>query len=158
MHVSAALPYVGGLPPSIFKRSIVLIPGMRDTILVFVKLKLRKLKSLNQFTTAKVWNHRTIIAMRGRKEPAKRAIRSQRLLRHFLSRVLSGSSYPANFSKGPHTRAGTCVCGQAVPDCVSVPGMTSTGMHGAFRMPRWRTDTADARGCADCWRSPWNEW
>ena len=30
MHVSAALPYAGGLPPSTFKRSVILIQAMKN--------------------------------------------------------------------------------------------------------------------------------
>lgn len=40
MHVSAALPHAGGLPPSIFKRSVILIPAMKNRFPFDLDLKI----------------------------------------------------------------------------------------------------------------------
>ena len=159
MHVSAALPYAGGLPPSIFKRSVILIPAMKNMVSrpCGVGGEVSKVQStLPQLKFGSIVRYLPYEEERSRQQGQ---FGLQRRLRHF----------PAEFCTAPVTRltlanevpraTGTCVCGSAVPDCESVPGMTSAcRMHGAFRMPRSRRDTAAARGSADRWRSPWNEW
>ena len=60
MHVSAALPYAGGLPPSIFKQSAVLISAMKHMVSCRYEPERYGVDGPKQFTKAGVWSHRTI--------------------------------------------------------------------------------------------------